>query len=471
MCGAPLPDGGKPKDATKKQPPGREGKPNEPIGEAQGSADEDDIYTLPRASEMASVKKRPPSTAATVLASVALRSSPTYAEVAGSPPPAAAPSLSPQPAADPPTHTSETDVLSGAMLGKVKSLVAELPATADERQVLAKLLEKHVAAEARLKRQEAEAKSDAADFTGMTYECILAHHETKLAAVKKRAAENSAKRETEQDNRRKELEKDRAKLQKAVDTALKELEEFNELAAVRSAEWEAAERAKASDLQAQVERATEEVNRAKAALQAAPAPNTKLGQSGTSETGKGTESVTAKGMDGFMKGKGDGMVMADGRSPTTPKLFTPMITPPPPPKLQPPSDPAALGRLQRAQAVHQLWSVQQEEWPLTPSMLGLTTQELAQLVGDVIWTRTPLVSDQASIPKSLAGFIAMALNGLEVSAAAQAAAQGAARQIMEAQQTAAGAQRASAEQDEVQAPPNKHARTGSDAGGGSDVEM
>ncbi len=54
VCGAPLPDGGKPKDATKKQPPGREGKPKEPIGEAQGSADEDDIYTLPWASEMAS---------------------------------------------------------------------------------------------------------------------------------------------------------------------------------------------------------------------------------------------------------------------------------------------------------------------------------------------------------------------------------------------------------------------------------
>ncbi len=123
--------------------------------------------------------------------------------------------------------------------------------------------------------------------------------------------------------------------------------------------------------------------------------------------------------------------------------------------------------------MHQLWSVQEGDWPLTPTMLGLSTQELAQLVGEAIWTRAPLVSEHAPIPKSLAGFIAMALNGLEVSAAAQASAQGAARQIMEAHQTSSSTQRASTGEDELQAPPNKHARIGSDAetGDATDVEM
>ncbi len=170
----------------------------------------------------------------------------------------------------------------------------------------------------------------------MTYECILAHRETRLAAVKKRAAENSARREADQANRRKDLEKDRATLQKTVDRALKELEEFDELSAVRTAEWEASERAKAADLQEQVERATEEVNRAKAALLAAPAPNTKLGQGGTPETGKDAETGTGRDAGVFRGGKGDGTGLSNGRHSPSPKPFTPMIPPPHPPTHPPP---------------------------------------------------------------------------------------------------------------------------------------
>ncbi len=470
VCGAALPRSGSSRDPPKKRPTGKEGKSKEQNEEMQDSADESDEYVLPKASDMASVKKRPPSSVATVLASASLKTSPSYADVVKNVTPADAPSTSPPPPANPPAPASDPDLLSGAAMGQVKALLATLPPNVKAREELVHLLERHRAAEARQKRQAAEAKSDTIDFTGKTYECILAHHESQLANLKKRAAENSARREADQASRRQELEKDRAKLQKTVDRARKELEEFDELTAVRAAEWEASEQAKAADLQEQIDRASEEVSRAKASLLAAPAPNTKHGQGGTPETGKGTEAGNGREECGIRRRNGDGKEQADVRQPPTPKHFTPMITPP---KLQPPSDPTALARLQRALAVHQLWSVQEGEWPLTLVMLGLTTQELSQLVGNDIWARSPLVSEQASIPKSLAGSIAIALNGLEVSAAAEAAAQGAVRQVLEAQQTTSTLMESPTEKDEIQATPGNHARTdtGVEAGVGSDVDM
>ncbi len=472
VCGATMPGGGKSEEPPKNRPPGKGGKPSVPNEEEQDTSDDGDTYVLPKASDMASVKRRPPSTVATVLASASLKTCPTYAEVVANTPPTDAHPPSSTPTAGPSSPASDPDLLSGTTLGQMKALVAALPATDHMRVGLVERLERHRAAEARQKRQAAEAKSDSVDFTGKTYECILAHHESQLANLKKRAAENSARRETDQANRRSDLEKDRARLQKAVDRARKELEEFDELSAVRTAEWEASEQAKATDLQEQIERAVEEVNRARATLLAAPAPNTKFGQDGTPGTGKGAGTGNGRDECGIKGGKGNGREQTDGRQPPTPQQFTPMITPP---KLQPPSDPTALGRLQRALAVHRHWATQVDEWPLTPEMLGLTTQELAQLVGNDIWARSPLVSEQASIPRSLIGSISIALSGLEVSAASGASASEAMRRGLEAHQAAAAAGVTSTGQDEdvIRAPPGKHARTdaGTEAGTGSDVEM
>ncbi len=141
VCGASLPGGGTSKDSSKKRPPGRESKPKEPNGEVQGTADEDDMYMLPKASEMASVKKRPPSTAATVLASASLKTRPTFAEVVTNTPSTTTPSPPSPPADCSPTPASDADILNGTTLGKVKALVAELPATTAERLGLVKLLE------------------------------------------------------------------------------------------------------------------------------------------------------------------------------------------------------------------------------------------------------------------------------------------------------------------------------------------
>ncbi len=468
VCGAPLLGGGKAKDHTKNGQPNKEHKPKEPSGSDQGENDDDYLDALPKAADMASVKRRPPSTATTVLAGASLAAAPSYAEVVGASQPAQSPSPPPQPSANPAPAAADPDLLDGATLGQVKALVAKLPAAAAEKMVLVKLLEKHVAAEARHKRQDADAKAEAVDFTGWTLECVLAHRETRLAAAKKRLAENSARCEVDQESRRQAHRQDRVKLQKAVDTAVRELKEFDDLTALRSAEWEAAEKAKAADLKEQIERAEEEVARAKAALLAAPAPNTKLGPGGAPEAGKETDGGAGKGEEVAMEEDGRGKGRSNEPHTRTPNHFLPMITPPKP---QPPTDPHALGRLHQAQAVHQLWSVQEGDWPLTPAMLGLSIQELAQLVGEEIWSRSPFVSDHAPIRKSLAGSIAMALNGLEVSAAAQAAAQGAARQMMEAHQTALVATRTAEEDAGPQPPPNKQAKTDADAGEGTDVEM
>ncbi len=109
-------------------------------------------------------------------------------------------------------------------------------------------------------------------------------------------------------------------------------------------------------------------------------------------------------------------------------------------------------------------------------MLGLTAQEISQLVGEAVWARTPLVSDQAQIPNDLAFYIQMALNGVEVTEAAQAAAEaalGTARQATVAQQAATTTPTPPTGTDECQAPPNKHARRSTDTedGNATDMEM
>ncbi len=470
ICGATVPGGGKSEEQTKKRQPGKGGKHNSTDDEQQDATDDGDDFVLPKATDMASVKRRPPSTVATVLASASLKTPPTYAEAVAGNPPTGAHQPAPPPSDCAPSLSTDPDLLTGSTLGQVKALVALLPTNDPARAGLVERLERHRAAEAKQKRQAADAKLDTADFTGKTYECILAHHESQLANLKKRAAENSAKRETDQENRRKDRERDRAVLQRAADMARKQLDEFDELAALRAAEWEASEQAKAADLQEQIDRALEEVNRARAALLAAPAPNTKLGHDSSTGAGSGTGKGNG-GDDGGIKGGNEG-----GKEPTNagkpppPQQFSPMITPP---KLHPPTDPVALERLQRALAVYRHWSQQVEEWPLTPEMLGLTTHELSQLVGNDIWARSPLVSEQAAIPRSLRGSIQIALSGLEVTAAAEAAASVALRQSLDAHHASNGAMETTEDKDEITPPPGKHPRTdaGTDTGTASDVEM
>ncbi len=472
ICGAAVPGGGKAGDQPRKKPPAKGTKGSSADDGTQDPAEDCDEFTLPKASAMASVKRRPPSTVATVLASASLKSpqtAQTYAEAAALTPPNGAHQPA-HPASDgSPTPPPDPDLLSGAALGQVKALVAILPATDSTLPGLMERLEKHRAAEARAKRLAADAKQDTVDFTGKTYECILAHHESTVATLKKRAAEASAKRESDQEARRKELDRDRAVLQKAADMARRELDEFDELAALRTAEWEASEQARAADLQEQIHRAQEEVQRAKAALLAAPAPNTKLGHDSAAETTTGTGKGSG-GVEVGVKGGGGNEMDTLVRNPPSPHQFSPMITPP---KLHPPTDPTALGRLQWALAVFRQWSQQAEEWPLTPEMLGLTVLELSQLVGSDIWARSPLVSEQAAIPRSLRGSIQIALSGLEVTAAAEAAASDALRKSLEVHYAAAATAGTAAGRDEAAPPPGKHARTEATtaAGSGSDVDM
>ncbi len=469
ICGATVPGGGKTEEQPKKRTPGKGSKGSSSDDGPTDATDDGDDFVLPKAASMASVKRRPPSTVATVLASASLKTPPTYAEVAAQNPPTGAHQPAPPPADSAPTPPADPDLLTGPTLGQVKALVALLPATDPARTGLMERLERHRSAEAKQKRQAADARLDTVDFTGKTYECILAHHESQLANLKKRAAEGSAKRVADQESRRKELEKDRAVLQRAADMARRELDEFDELATLRTAEWEASEQAKAADLQEQINRAQEEVHRAKAAVLAAPAPNTKLGHDGASEAGTGAGKGNGGDEGGIKGGCGNGKGLTEHKH-HNPQQFSPLISPP---KLHPPTDPTALGRLQRALAVYRQWSQQAEEWPLTPEMLGLSTQELSQLVGSDIWARSPLVSEQATIPRSLRGSIQIALSGLEVTAAAEAAASIALRQSLEAHHAAATAMVAPADEDDVVPPPGKHAKmdTGAETGTASDVEM
>ncbi len=472
ICGATVPGGGSVEDLPKKRSPAKGGKGGTAEDGTQDAADDSDDFSLPKASAMASVKRRPPSTVATVLASASLKSPQppqTYAEAAAMTPPNGAHQPAPLSSDGAPPSPSDPDLLTGPALGQVKALVAILPASDSTRAGLMERLERHRSAEARVKRLAADAKQDTVDFTGKTFECILAHHESTLASLKKRAAEGSAKREADQEARRKELARDRAVLQKAADMARRELEEFDELAALRTAEWEASEQARAADLQEQITRAQEEVNRAQAALLAAPAPNTKLGHDSAAEAstgpGKGSGGDEVGGKGGGGNGKNLTVL-----SPPNPQLFSPMIAPP---KLHPPSDPAALGRLQRALAVFRQWSQQADEWPLTPEMLGLTVLELSQLVGGDIWARAPLVSEQAAIPRSLRGSIQIALSGLEVTAAAEAAASDALRRSLDVHYAATATTGSTTVRDESAPPPGKHARTeaAETVGNGSDVDM
>ncbi len=479
ICGASVPGGGGGKAEEQqhgRKTPGKGVKSSATDDGPSDSCDDGDDFVLPKASAMASVKRRPPSTVATVLASASLKTPSTYAEAAAQKPPTGAPQPAPPPSDGSPSSPTDPDLLTGAALGQVKTLVASLPASVHVRTGLMELLEKHRAAEARQKRQAADAKQDTVDFTGKTYECILAHHESQLANLKKRAAESSAKREADQEVRRKDRERDRAILQRAADMARKELEEFDELAALRAAEWDASEQAKEADLLDQIKRASEEVERARAAVLAAPAPNTKLGHDPTSGAGTGAGNGTGGCVGGISGGSGN-RESRIGLGTPSPQQFSPLVAPP---KLHPPTDPAALERLQRALAVCWQWQQQAEEWPLTPQMLGLSTHELSQLVGDAIWSRSSLVSDQAAIPRSLRGSILMALSGLEVTAAAEAAASVALRQSLEAHHAAATATATAMEttndrdrDDDASPPPGKHARIDTDAdhAATSDVEM
>ncbi len=477
VCGAQLPGGGGQQETTRKGKANKAHKDSKPPKhtnqEGQGEEEEEDfLSTLPKAMDMDYVKKRPPSTAATVLAGVTFSASAVAPGTTETPSPMTPSETPPLQCPPPQLDGDDPDYLDGATLGQVKSLVAKRPTGSKEWTMLKEMLERHVAADSRRKRQGAASKAESMDFTGWTLEKILAHRETRVASTKTRIADNMERREREESERRKSYEQNRATLQKALDKATEQLRIFDEESARRTAEWEAAENARAADLQEQLKLAEEEVARATEAWRKAPAPNTKVGAggSGENENGKGAGKPTGRDGDTHMDEGGADREHGKPARPPTRNHFQPMITPP---KLQPPTDPQALSRLHCAQAVQQLWSVQDGDWPLTPAMLGLSVQEVAQLVGEAIWAKSPLVSEHAHIRKSMIGSIGVALNGLEVTAAAQAAAQETARKLMEAPLATAAATTKVTETDgaEVQQPPNKSAKTGDDIDDKADVDM
>jgi hypothetical protein len=300
VCGAQLAGGEGQQEAARKGKASKVHKDNKPPKPSeqggQGEEEEEDfLSTLPKAMDMDYVKKRPPSTAATVLAGVTFSASTAAPSMAETPSPMTPSESSPHQCPPPQLDGDDPDYLDGATLGQVKALVAKRPTGSKEWTMLKEMLERHVAAEARRKRQGAASKAESIDFTGWTLEKILAHRETRVASTKTRIADNMERREREEAERRKSYEQNRATLQKALDKATEQLRIFDEESAKRTAEWEAAENTRAADLQEQLKLAEEEVTRATEAWRKAPAPNTKVGAGGSGETGKGTGKATGQG--------------------------------------------------------------------------------------------------------------------------------------------------------------------------------
>ncbi len=149
----------------------------------------------------------------------------------------------------------------------------------------------------------------------------------------------------------------------------------------------------------------------------------------------------------------DGTVAGSGAARPTLVALTP------PPTLKPPTDGESLARLAKAKAAIHLWHVQDDAWPLTAAAIGLTIDEIACLVGEQNWTRSAVISGEAVMSRSLIGNIGVALGQLEVSAAAAAAADSAAKEALMHQ---------------LQAPPQpacKHRKTEQQAEGAADQEL
>ncbi len=95
--------------------------------------------------------------------------------------------------------------------------------------------------------------------------------------------------------------------------------------------------------------------------------------------------------------------------------------------------PHPLERLRAAKATTQLWQIQARDWAITAEALGLSLDEIAQFVWEANWTRTPVLSTKADLPRPFVGVIGVALTELEISAAAIVARRSAAQEALKAQ--------------------------------------
>jgi hypothetical protein len=186
------------------------------------------------------------------------------------------------------------------------------------------------------------------------------------------------------------------------------------------------------------------VKRATIALERAPSPDTIIteeadGSTGSSGARAGGETDVSMTDDSTAGALHPSPPSAAPPSPTPAPPLGPVVLPAPPPKLQPPTDPKSLERLQGAKVALQVWQVQPHIYPLSPNMLGLTVDECAQLVGAENWAKAPVLDPNAMLRRDIVGIIQVALNELEVSAAAMAAGRDAAKKALEAAGTESGA--------------------------------
>ncbi len=206
------------------------------------------------------------------------------------------------------------------------------------------------------------------------------------------------------------------------------LQRFDEKATGVKAEWKAHHEARVAALTRKFKTAEAEVQKAEAARDKAASPNDILGEGQQQQHQRLANDVV---MDGT--GAPALAAAAGGGAPRAPEQPEVLLDFLPPPKLTPPSDPASLERLQKAKATTQLWQIQARDWAITAEALGLSLEEIAQLVGEANWTRTPALSTKADLPRPFVGVIGVALTELEISAAAIAARRSAAQEALKAQ--------------------------------------
>ncbi len=303
-------------------------------------------HVLIMAESTQTFKKRPPATADTVLAGAAAAA-------------AADDSLSQElgePAADGPGISEDSSdeqlgkhILNGAMLSHVKAVVADQPLGSPAWRAMRTLLEQHTVAMAERDRRGLAAKAEAAGAADDTLEQALANREKYHAFVRAKVADNMKRRADEEAKWKETHDSERGDLQKLLDHAALQLKKFDEKATERAREWRASEDARAARLNAELKQAVTEMEKASTALKSAPRPNMTAAQ--VEELAKATSGDTSSSSTPPPANPTNDVNMMDDL--VTASLTTNEIPLVPPPKLQPPTDAAALGRLQAAKAVLQ----------------------------------------------------------------------------------------------------------------------
>ncbi len=278
-------------------------------------------------------------------------------------------------------------------------------------------------ADAALQHQEDNftAKNEALNTAGKSYLQVSVMRDPRKDAVRKELADFQHTRLQEEAARTQKVTDERRSLTVQLEKVQAQLKVFDEETAARSAEWAAHYDSRAASIAVKLKAAEDAAAKAAAALAAAPSPHAEV------------PDLAATDADADMDG-GATPPAAEAAGAGAQRQHQQHILPfIPPPRLTRPTDPAALAKLQTAKATVQLWMVQSADWPVTPRMLGMEVNDLAQLVGSEHWEQYPVLDTDAVLDRRLIGVVGVALTELEVSAAAAAAAQTAAAQAMEQQ--------------------------------------